>query len=83
AQLGKKVAVIEKKAIGGTCLNVGCIPSKSYLQHSHWVLAAEEANQFGMNLTVGSIDFSKLVKRKDGVVSKLQGGIKHLFQSNQ
>ena len=38
AQLGKKVAVVEKNKIGGTCLNVGCIPSKSYLQHAHWLL---------------------------------------------
>lgn len=42
AQLGKKVAVVEKNKIGGTCLNVGCIPSKSYLQHAHWLLSLEE-----------------------------------------
>ena len=44
ARLGKKVAVVEKKDIGGTCLNVGCIPSKAYLQHSHWLLSMQEAN---------------------------------------
>ena len=41
ARLGKKVAVVEKKSIGGTCLNVGCIPSKAYLQHGHWLLTME------------------------------------------
>lgn len=47
AQNGKKTAVIERNQIGGTCLNVGCIPSKSYIQHAHWVLAGQEAAKFG------------------------------------
>ncbi|MGO3789972.1 MAG: dihydrolipoyl dehydrogenase [Enterococcus gilvus] len=83
AQRGKKVIVIEKKAVGGTCLNVGCIPSKSYLQHAHWLLAAEEASHYGFVKKTGSVDFKKMVQRKDQVVHTLQGGIKHLFQANQ
>lgn len=82
AQKGKKVAVIEKKAIGGTCLNVGCIPSKSYLKHAHWILSAQEANHFGFNFQNESFSFERLVQRKDQVVKKLQGGIHHLFQTN-
>lgn len=79
AQYGLKVAVVEKKAIGGTCLNVGCIPSKSYIKHSSWILAAEEAGKFGVDYELKSLDFERLVGRKDQVVKKLQGGINHLF----
>lgn len=83
AQKGKKVAVVEKRFIGGTCLNVGCIPSKSYLKHSHWLLEAHEAAANGVAIEFGKIDYPRLVKRKNQVVATLQGGIRHLFKSNQ
>ncbi|WP_409972206.1 dihydrolipoyl dehydrogenase [Bacillus sp. Bva_UNVM-123] len=83
AQLGQSVAVVEREKIGGTCLNVGCIPSKAYLKHAEWLLSIKEANQFGVQSTVEAIDFSKLVERKDKVVSTLQGGINHLFKQNE
>ncbi|KRL05443.1 dihydrolipoyl dehydrogenase [Liquorilactobacillus oeni] len=83
AQKGKKVAVIEKKSIGGTCLNVGCIPSKSYLKHSRFILDAQTAAQNGIEIKTGKIDYSKLVKRKDQVVNTLQGGIQYLFKNNK
>ncbi|KRL00857.1 dihydrolipoyl dehydrogenase [Liquorilactobacillus capillatus] len=83
AQLGKKVVVIEKKDIGGVCLNAGCIPSKSYLKHSHWALAAQEASQFGLSMEIKGVDFPKLVRRKDHVVATLQGGIRQLFKANR
>ncbi|WP_066568740.1 dihydrolipoyl dehydrogenase [Snodgrassella sp. CFCC 13594] len=79
AQLGKKVAVVEAKAVGGTCLNVGCIPSKTFLKHSEWVQTLQEANHFGIENSITKIDITKLVKRKNSVVKSLQGGIKHLF----
>ena len=60
AKLGKKVAVIEKEKIGGTCLNVGCIPSKAYLKHASWVEELEEANRFGINNQVTTIDYPKI-----------------------
>ena len=82
AQLGKKVAVIEKNKIGGTCLNVGCIPSKSYIQHANWLLSIEEANHYGIEATINNVAFPKLVERKNQVVQTLQSGIHHLFQSN-
>ncbi|MGT2906298.1 dihydrolipoyl dehydrogenase [Streptococcus dentiloxodontae] len=81
AKQGKTVAVIEKKAIGGACLNVGCIPSKSYLQHSHWLLDIKEANQYGIQTKVEAIDFEKLVNRKNQVVASLQGGIHATFKA--
>lgn len=82
AQYGLKVAVVEKKAIGGTCLNVGCIPSKSYIKHSSWALAAKEAGKFGLDYELKSLDFSRLVQRKNQVVQTLQGGIQHLFKKH-
>ncbi|MGT2949229.1 dihydrolipoyl dehydrogenase [Streptococcus devriesei] len=81
ARLGKKVAVVEKKFIGGTCLNVGCIPSKAYLQHSHWLLSMKEAAKHGISTNLEGIDFEKLVNRKDQVVSALQGGIHATFKT--
>lgn len=83
AQYGMKVAVIEKKAIGGTCLNVGCIPSKSYIKHSNWVLSAEEAGKFGITYELKELDFQRLVERKNQVIQTLQGGIQHLFSKHQ
>ncbi|MFT8726793.1 MAG: dihydrolipoyl dehydrogenase [Liquorilactobacillus ghanensis] len=83
AQQGKKVAVVERQAVGGACLNVGCIPSKTYLTHSHWVLTAQQAKENGIALTLGEIDFAKLVKRKDQVVAGLQMGIKQLFKRHK
>lgn len=83
AQLGQRVAIVEREQIGGTCLNVGCIPSKTYLKHAEWLLSIQEANQFGIQSTVEAIDFTKLVGRKDKVVRTLQGGISHLFEKNE
>lgn len=82
AKLGNSVAVIEKKAIGGCCLNVGCIPSKAYLQYSHWLASVESANQSGLSVTVEEIDFPSIVQRKNKVVSTLQGGIHSTFKKN-
>ena len=80
ARLGKKVIVIEKNSIGGTCMNVGCIPSKAYLQHAHWLLAAKEASQYGVTILNDNLDFQKLVARKDQVVATLQSGIQSSFK---
>ena len=80
ARLGKKVTVIEKNSIGGTWLNVGCIPSKAYLEHAHWLLAAKEASQYGVTVLNDNLDFQKLVARKDQVVATLQSGIQSSFK---
>lgn len=82
AKLGQKVAVIEKEKIGGTCLNVGCIPSKAYLKHASWIEELEEARRFGINNHVTTIDYPKLVERKNGVVNQLQQGIHYLFKEH-
>ena len=80
ARLGKKVTIIEKNSIGGTCLNVGCIPSKAYLEHAHWLLAAKEASKYGVTVLNDNLDFQKLVARKDQVVATLQSGIQSSFK---
>lgn len=80
ARLGKTVAVIEKKAIGGACLNVGCIPSKTYLQHSQWLLTFDQARQYGIESQVQQLDFAKLHAHKDQVVASLQNGIRTTFK---
>ncbi|MCM3163305.1 dihydrolipoyl dehydrogenase [Metabacillus litoralis] len=82
AQKGKKVAIIEKSSLGGTCLNVGCIPSKTFLQHSEWIENIKKANFHGISAEVQEIHYEKLVERKNKVVSTLAHGIEHLLQKN-
>lgn len=82
AQLGKKVAVVEKKQLGGTCLNAGCIPSKTFLKHSEWLLTLNTANRYGIKNQVTDINIAKLVKRKCEVVQTLRNGIDYLFKKN-
>ena len=85
AQLGLKVACIESRgSLGGTCLNVGCIPSKALLHSSHLF---EEANKsfesHGINLGNVDLDLSKMMSRKDKVVSQNVQGIEFLFKKNK
>lgn len=82
ARLGQAVAVIERDYIGGCCLNVGCIPSKTYLQYSHWMSSIESANKYGIKVSVEEIDFSSIVQRKNEVVSMLRNGIHSTFKKN-
>ena len=82
AQLGKSVAIIEKKKLGGTCLNVGCIPSKALLKHSELVEEIQKANRWGIHTGELSIDFLKLMERKNQVVKTLAGGVEHLLKKN-
>lgn len=83
AKSGNSVAVIEKNAIGGCCLNVGCIPSKTYLEYSNWLSSIESANKNGMTVTVENIAFPSIVQRKNKVVSTLQNGIHTTFKNNE
>jgi dihydrolipoamide dehydrogenase len=87
AQLGKKVAVVEKrsnKALGGTCLNVGCIPSKALLDSSElYDLAQHKFARHGIKATGLSLDVPAMLKRKDEVVKGLTDGIAFLFKKNK
>lgn len=90
AQLGLKTACIEKwvddkgeSKLGGTCLNVGCIPSKALLDSSHkYVDAKNDFAIHGINSESVTIDIEKMLARKDKIVSQLTGGITGLFKSN-
>ncbi len=85
AQLGLKTAVIEKySTFGGTCLNVGCIPSKALLDSSeHYHNAAHTFATHGINLENLSVDLPKMIARKDDVINQNTAGITFLFKKNK
>lgn len=85
AQLGLKTACVEKRgALGGTCLNVGCIPSKALLQSSHLLEEAQhDFEKHGIKLSGVKLDLGTMLKRKDEVVKKFTGGIEMLFKKNK
>lgn len=85
SQLGKKVALIEKYAtLGGTCLNVGCIPSKALLDSSHHFYdAVHHFEEHGISVEKPTVDFTKMVARKANVVETTTGGIKFLMDKNK
>jgi dihydrolipoamide dehydrogenase len=85
SQLGLKTAVVEKySTYGGTCLNVGCIPSKALLDSSeHYHNALHSFKEHGINLKDLKPDLKQMVKRKDEVVAQTTGGISFLFKKNK
>src|SRR5690606_19567231 len=85
AQLGLKTAIVEKyNTFGGTCLNVGCIPSKALLDSSeHYNNAAKHFDAHGISLKELKVDISKMIHRKDEVVEQTTGGIAYLFKKNK
>ncbi len=84
AQLGMKVACVEKRGtLGGTCLNVGCIPSKALLQSSELYAEMQHASEHGIEVGKVKMDVKKLLKRKDEVVDGLTKGISGLFAKNK
>jgi dihydrolipoamide dehydrogenase len=86
AQLGMKVAVVEKqKALGGTCLIWGCIPTKALLEHAHALKIVQSAKEWGVTIPAGAptIDMGQVQTRKDKVVGGLTKGIEFLFKKNK
>lgn len=83
SQLGKKVALIDKQDLGGTCLNVGCIPTKTLLTNASILHQVKRAEQFGIHTGPISFDYGKMKKRKDQTIQRLRMGIQTLLQSNQ
>ena len=80
AQIGARVAVVEKAHLGGTCLNNGCIPSKALLATSELLHAIGRAGDMGVAVAGGvSFDWTKVQKRKDKIIAMLRSGIKGLF----
>jgi dihydrolipoamide dehydrogenase len=85
AQLGLKVAVVERqKALGGTCLIWGCIPTKALLEHAHALKVAQDAKEWGLVFGGGpvQIDMSQVQARKDRIVNRLTKGVESLFKKH-
>ncbi len=83
AQLGAEVTIIEKKHIGGTCLNVGCIPTKVLLHTSEiYNTIKEESEELGIKVGEAYIDWATLQNRKESIVNQLVGGVETLLKSN-
>ena len=85
AQSGLKTAVVEKdKSLGGTCLNVGCIPSKALLESSeHYESAKYSFKNHGVNCSGVTLDLKQMMNRKNKIVSELTQGIQFLFKKNK
>src|SRR3954469_104371 len=85
AQLGMKVAVIEKdKTFGGTCLNVGCIPSKALLDSSeNYANALHDFKDHGIQVENVRLDLQQMMARKDKIVKDLTNGVAFLFKKNK
>ena len=86
SQLGLKTAVVEKqKALGGTCLIWGCIPTKALLEHAHALKVVQNVKEWGVTIGEGAvgIDMNQVQARKDKVVSGLTKGIEFLFKKNK
>ncbi len=83
AQAGMKVAVFEKKALGGTCLNEGCIPTKTLLNSSKMYRHAKESEAFGVTTTGVTYDHAKVIDRKNKVVKTLVSGVGATMKANK
>ncbi len=82
SQLGGKVILIEKDALGGTCLNRGCIPTKALLRSVEILESARGGKDYGVSVGELSIDFTKMMSHKDAVVNTLVTGVQYLMRSN-
>lgn len=84
AQLGKRVALVEKERAGGTCLNWGCIPTKSLLRNAEiFSLMKHHADDFGLSFEELNYDWTKVIGRSRKVADKLAGGIEFLLKKNK
>lgn len=83
AQLGAEVTLVEKEHLGGTCLNIGCIPTKAMLHAAEYVNAADEAGKWGVHLKLDRIDFGQVIGQKQAVCGKLVGGVQALLRANK
>jgi dihydrolipoamide dehydrogenase len=83
AELGMSVALVEKGKLGGTCLHMGCIPTKALLHAAEVADSAREGEQFGVKTTFESVDMSGVNAYKDGVVGRLYKGLQGLVKSSK
>jgi len=83
AQLGMKAAVVEREALGGICLNWGCIPTKALLRSSEVHHLLQHAGDYGFEIGNITFDLARIVKRSRQVASQLSAGVKHLMKKNK
>jgi dihydrolipoamide dehydrogenase len=83
AQLGGEVTIIEREKLGGTCLNIGCIPTKSLLHSAEMFDAIGEANDYGLNVDIKGFDWQKVQAKKNTIVNQLVSGVAGLMKINK
>ncbi len=83
ASAGLQIALVEKHKLGGTCLNVGCIPAKELLETAAVSRAVSHANVFGVMAEAKGLDWSKTLQRKQGIVDQLVGGLTGLLKGRK
>ncbi|MDN3436692.1 dihydrolipoyl dehydrogenase [Planococcus sp. APC 3900] len=83
AKLGRTVALVEARDLGGTCLNRGCIPSKTLLRHAEVIDSIEKAKSWGIETGPVKVTLSKMMERKDQVIQTLRNGIGHLMKQGK
>jgi dihydrolipoamide dehydrogenase len=83
AQLGLRTAVVEREALGGVCLNWGCIPSKALLRNAEVLSLIHRADEFGFQFDNLRVDYSKAVDRSRSVVDRNTKGIAYLLRKNR
>lgn len=83
SQLGFKTAIIEKRFLGGVCLNIGCIPTKALLRSAEVFESIQHASDYGVTVSDFSADFGAMVKRSRNVASKMSKGVQFLMKANK
>ncbi|GAB6158400.1 dihydrolipoyl dehydrogenase [Desulfotomaculum varum] len=83
AQMGARVALVEKDEVGGTCLNRGCIPTKTLAEGAATLHKIRRAAEFGIQTGEVTVNYAKLVERKDAVVKKLVAGVQYLIKKHK
>ena len=83
SQLGFKTCIIEKRDLGGVCLNIGCIPTKALLKSAEVMESFQHADEFGIVAEKFSADFGKIIKRSRGVADKMSKGVQFLMKTNK
>src|SRR5439155_16819165 len=83
AQLGLKVALVDQAKVGGTCLHIGCIPTKAMLESAAFVERVRHAKEYGIGVGEPTIDYAQIAARRDQTVKRLWTGLKSLVDKNK
>ncbi len=83
AQLGASVTLVEKERVGGTCLNKGCIPTKTFYKNAQVLHTLKNAGEFGIDVSGYSFDLAKMQEQKQKIITQLAVGVERLLQANK